>query len=120
MPFADDYTDAVFPSLENVKSRSGKAIEKHINIPTSDQQDAMDAFVSSMDLTNARCVSVHHSKALDRISRRLLPSYRSLILLFFPRSQLQFYPSPTARIPKPPPSSHGTFQKTPTSLGSTE
>lgn len=54
MPFADDYTNALFPSLENVKSRQGMAVEKHANIPTTSQQDAMDEFVAAMDLSEAR------------------------------------------------------------------
>jgi hypothetical protein len=96
MPFADDYTDAVFPSLENVKSRSGKPIDKHINLPTSDQQTAMDAFVSALDLSNARYALSLAPNSLTLPISRSFP-HIAHTLDSFPFPHHSFYLSPSAQ-----------------------
>lgn len=51
MPFADDVRKYTFPSLETLYNRAGEEVTEHPYLPTEAQQDAMDKFVESMDLT---------------------------------------------------------------------
>jgi ATP-dependent DNA helicase 2 subunit 2 len=53
MPFADDVRKYTFASLDNLVTRDGKTVTTHPYLPTEEQQDALDAFVDSMDLMEA-------------------------------------------------------------------
>ncbi|KAI7849840.1 SPOC like C-terminal domain-containing protein [Circinella umbellata] len=51
VPFAEDYRDFMFNSLDKVITSSGKVItENHPLLPTQDARDAMSAFVKGMAL----------------------------------------------------------------------
>lgn len=53
MPFADDVRRYTFPSLETLVNKKGEKVESHPYLPTSEQLDAMEKFVDSMDLMQA-------------------------------------------------------------------
>lgn len=53
MPFAEDIRQLDFPSLTTVTTAHGKVLTEHSNLPTLAQQEAMDAFVDDMDLSEA-------------------------------------------------------------------
>ena len=53
MPFADDVRRYLFPPLLHPVTKRGEFIEKHPNLPTEEQVEAMDRFVDSMDLMKA-------------------------------------------------------------------
>ncbi|KZT58400.1 SPOC domain-like protein [Calocera cornea HHB12733] len=53
MPFADDVRKYKFNSLTRLFDKEGDKITAHSTLPTKEQQDAMDAFVDSMDLMDA-------------------------------------------------------------------
>lgn len=50
MPFAEDEHNFYFPSLDKVKTTSGKVLEEHPLLPTADQCDLMVDLVNSMDI----------------------------------------------------------------------
>jgi ATP-dependent DNA helicase 2 subunit 2 len=52
LPFAEDVRLYRFPPLDRVYTISGTVLKKHRNLPTEQLQDAMDAYVDSMDLSN--------------------------------------------------------------------
>lgn len=51
LPFAEDVRSYKFPPLDRVVTVSGKVITVHRNLPTVELQDAMSAYVDSMDLS---------------------------------------------------------------------
>lgn len=53
MPFAEDLRNVVFPSLEEVYNSKGQLLKEHKLLPTEKQNEAMSAFVDSMDLMEA-------------------------------------------------------------------
>lgn len=53
MPFAEDIRALRFPSLVNRFNHHGVRLEEHKLLPTPAQNDAMSAFVDSMDLSEA-------------------------------------------------------------------
>ena len=53
MPFADDVRRYAFSPLQHLLNRKGEVVTTHPFIPTDEQQDAMDAFVDAMDLSDA-------------------------------------------------------------------
>ncbi|KAK4058526.1 ATP-dependent DNA helicase yku80 [Microbotryomycetes sp. JL221] len=53
MPFAEDLRPIVFPSLDIVYGQSGVKLATHANLPTKEQQAAMDDFVDAMDVSAA-------------------------------------------------------------------
>jgi ATP-dependent DNA helicase 2 subunit 2 len=52
MPFAEDIRDIAFPSITHLFNRRNERVTEHKFLPTQEQNEAMDAFVDSMDLTN--------------------------------------------------------------------
>lgn len=50
VPFADDLRKYTFRSLKHIRNRKGEELASHAYLPTKDQNDAIDAFVDSMDL----------------------------------------------------------------------
>lgn len=50
MPFAEDFRNYSFQSLDRLYNKRGLLIEEHPNIPTTDMLNAMETFVDSMDL----------------------------------------------------------------------
>lgn len=52
MPFSEDVRKLTFPSLTEVRTANG-VVTEHPNIPTAEQQSAMDDFVDAMDLSKA-------------------------------------------------------------------
>lgn len=50
MPFAEDERNFFFPSLTQLKSKSGKPIEEHPLLPTEQQVDLMSDLVDEMNL----------------------------------------------------------------------
>ncbi|KAF2156753.1 putative ATP-dependent DNA helicase II subunit 2 [Myriangium duriaei CBS 260.36] len=53
LPFAEDMRQYRFPPLDRILTVSGKTITQHRNLPSSDLQDAMSAYVDAMDLFTA-------------------------------------------------------------------
>ena len=51
LPFAEDVRSYKFPPLDRIVTMSGKALKVHRNLPNDDLQDAMSAYVDSMDLS---------------------------------------------------------------------
>lgn len=51
LPFAEDIRSYKFPPLDRVLTVSGKVLKLHRNLPSDDLQDAMSAYVDSMDLS---------------------------------------------------------------------
>lgn len=51
LPFAEDFRSYKFPPLDRVVTVSGKSLQVHRNLPSDDLQDAMNAYVDSMDLS---------------------------------------------------------------------
>ena len=51
LPFAEDIRSYRFPPLDRIISVSGKTITQHRNLPSTDLQNAMSAYVDSMDLS---------------------------------------------------------------------
>lgn len=51
LPFAEDVRSYKFPPLDRVVTVSGKTLTVHRNLPSNDLQDAMSAYVDSMDLS---------------------------------------------------------------------
>lgn len=52
LPFAEDVRSYKFPPLDRVLTVSGKVLKLHRNLPSDELQDAMSAYVDSMDLSN--------------------------------------------------------------------
>ena len=52
LPFAEDVRSYKFPPLDRVVTVSGKELKVHRNLPNDDVQDAMSAYVDSMDLSS--------------------------------------------------------------------
>jgi ATP-dependent DNA helicase 2 subunit 2 len=50
LPFAEDERNFFFPSLNQLKSKSGKPIEEHPLLATEEQIDLMSNLVDEMDL----------------------------------------------------------------------
>jgi ATP-dependent DNA helicase 2 subunit 2 len=50
MPFAEDEKAFFFPSLTELKSKSGKPITEHRLLPTEEQDSLMHDLVDEMDL----------------------------------------------------------------------
>ncbi|KAK7468469.1 ATP-dependent DNA helicase yku80 [Stygiomarasmius scandens] len=53
MPFADDYRQYTFASLERLVTKKGEVLTEHPYLPTEEQCEAMDQFVKAMDLMKA-------------------------------------------------------------------
>ncbi|CUS12854.1 unnamed protein product [Tuber aestivum] len=53
VPFAEDVRHYRFPSLDKVKTVSGKVLEKHRFLPTPDMEKLMSDYVDKMDLMTA-------------------------------------------------------------------
>lgn len=51
LPFAEDVRNYKFPPLDRVVTVSGKELKVHRNLPNNELQDAMSAYVDSMDLS---------------------------------------------------------------------
>ena len=51
LPFAEDIRSYKFPPLDRVVTVSGKELKLHRNLPSDELQDAMSAYVDSMDLS---------------------------------------------------------------------
>lgn len=51
LPFAEDVRAYRFPPLDRVITVQGTVLSKHRNIPTDELQDAMSAYVDSMDIS---------------------------------------------------------------------
>lgn len=51
LPFAEDVRTYKFPPLDRVLTVSGKELKVHRNLPNDELQDAMGAYVDSMDLS---------------------------------------------------------------------
>lgn len=51
LPFAEDMRAYKFPPLDRVLTVSGKVLKLHRNLPSEELQDAMSAYVDSMDLS---------------------------------------------------------------------
>ncbi|KAK4507775.1 hypothetical protein PRZ48_001510 [Zasmidium cellare] len=51
LPFAEDIRSYKFPPLDRVLTVSGKELKVHRNLPNDELQDAMSAYVDSMDLS---------------------------------------------------------------------
>lgn len=51
LPFAEDIRSYKFPPLDRVVTVSGKTLTMHRNLPSDELQDAMSAYVDSMDLS---------------------------------------------------------------------
>lgn len=51
LPFAEDIRNYKFPPLDRVLTVSGKELKVHRNLPSDELQDAMSAYVDSMDLS---------------------------------------------------------------------
>ncbi|KAF2172563.1 hypothetical protein M409DRAFT_50238 [Zasmidium cellare ATCC 36951] len=51
LPFAEDIRNYKFPPLDRVLTVSGKELKVHRNLPNDELQDAMSAYVDSMDLS---------------------------------------------------------------------
>lgn len=51
LPFAEDVRSYKFPPLDRVVTVSGKTLTVHRNLPSDELQDAMSAYVDSMDLS---------------------------------------------------------------------
>jgi ATP-dependent DNA helicase 2 subunit 2 len=50
MPFAEDFRNYAFQSLDRLYNKRGLLIGDHPNIPAPDMLEAMGSFVDSMDL----------------------------------------------------------------------
>lgn len=50
LPFAEDERNFFFPSLKQLKGKSGKPIEEHPLLATEEQIDLMSDLVDEMDL----------------------------------------------------------------------
>lgn len=50
IPFAEDIRQFPFAPLDVVMLPNGKEVTEHPNLPTKELEDAMDAFVSKMQL----------------------------------------------------------------------
>lgn len=50
VPFREDVKRYAFPPLDRVTTRTGEELREHHTIPSSEQQEAMDEFVDSLDL----------------------------------------------------------------------
>ncbi|KAG0145225.1 hypothetical protein CROQUDRAFT_46048 [Cronartium quercuum f. sp. fusiforme G11] len=48
VPFAEDHREYFFPSLEYVRTRAGKQLDVHKNLPTEEMEHAMDDFVDAL------------------------------------------------------------------------
>ncbi|GAA6052383.1 hypothetical protein JCM3770_000215 [Rhodotorula araucariae] len=53
IPFAEDIRSITFPSLTRLFNRKGLPLKEHKLLPTEEMDNAMGAFVDSMDLTQA-------------------------------------------------------------------
>jgi len=51
LPFAEDVRSYRFPPLDRIITVSGKTITQHRNLPSADLQQAMSAYVDSMDIS---------------------------------------------------------------------
>jgi len=51
LPFAEDVRAYKFPPLDRIVTISGKVIKEHRNLPSPALQDAMDALVDAMDIS---------------------------------------------------------------------
>jgi ATP-dependent DNA helicase 2 subunit 2 len=51
LPFAEDIRQYRFPPLDKIVTVSGKNLLEHRNLPSNELMDAMDQYVSSMDLS---------------------------------------------------------------------
>lgn len=51
LPFAEDVRQYKFPPLDRVVTVGGKILKLHRNLPSDELQDAMSAYVDSMDLS---------------------------------------------------------------------
>jgi ATP-dependent DNA helicase 2 subunit 2 len=52
LPFAEDVRSYQFPPLDRVITVSGQTLSKHRFLPSDDLNEAMDAYVDAMDLSN--------------------------------------------------------------------
>lgn len=53
LPFAEDFREHKFPSLDRIATISGKVLKEHRNLPTEKLSSAMSDFVDAMDLSSA-------------------------------------------------------------------
>lgn len=53
LPFAEDFRQHKFPPLDKIPTISGKVLTEHRLLPKDDLQQAMSAYVDSMDLSRA-------------------------------------------------------------------
>ncbi|GAA5821247.1 hypothetical protein JCM11251_004533 [Rhodosporidiobolus azoricus] len=53
LPYAEDIRAFSFASLDRLFNRKGERLSEHKLLPTAEQENAMDAFVDSMDMTTA-------------------------------------------------------------------
>ena len=51
LPFAEDVRQYRFPPLDRIVTVSGKNLLEHRNLPNNDLMDAMDKYVTDMDLS---------------------------------------------------------------------
>lgn len=50
VPFAEDLREYLFPPLFFIRTRSGKTLREHANLPTDEMKRKMESFVDDMDL----------------------------------------------------------------------
>ncbi|CAG8443041.1 817_t:CDS:10 [Ambispora leptoticha] len=53
LPFKEEYRTCIFPSLSNIKDKTGKIIEQHKKLPTKEMLDKMGEYIAGMDLMEA-------------------------------------------------------------------